>query len=150
MSVKSFLSAALMLVSPLALASPVASPVAPSDLEARQGCQFNGPVSSFPPMSQWLDFSTIFDRYKQSMVNAGSTFDDVGRIAVAIEQAAANIGVEERVILAIILQESSGNVGVICTPGGDNQQDCGLMQCEGCLGRPGQNNLPQVRARCVW
>ena len=36
------------------------------------------------------------------MVDAGSTFDDVGRIAVAIENAAASIGVDERVILGII------------------------------------------------
>ena len=76
------------------------------------------------------------------MVNAGSTWDDVGRINVAISNAAATIGVDERVILAIILQESSGYVGVPCT-GGD---DCGLMQCEGCPSFQGQNGLPQVCA----
>lgn len=36
------------------------------------------------------------------MLNAGSTNDDVGRIAVAIEDAARNIGIDERVILGIM------------------------------------------------
>lgn len=110
-------------------------------LQARQSCTYGGTWDDFPPMSEWWAWGDIFNAYEQSMVDAGSSWDDVGRIAVAIEDAAADIGVDERVILGIILQESSGYVGVICT-GGD---DCGIMQCEGCPGYPGENELPQVR-----
>ncbi|KAK1243116.1 hypothetical protein MKX07_003744 [Trichoderma sp. CBMAI-0711] len=129
MAFKTMMFAALAAV-PAVLAFP---------LESRAGCTYNGPWQNFPSMSQWLPWTEVFGRYEQSMVNAGSTWDDVGRINVAISNAAATIGVDERVILAIILQESSGYVGVPCT-GGD---DCGLMQCEGCPSFQGQNGLPQ-------
>ena len=66
---------------------------------------FSGPASSYPGKETWKKWPDVFNIYKQSMVNAGSTFDDVGRIFVAITEA-AKIGVEERVILAIILNES--------------------------------------------
>ncbi|RFU77402.1 glycoside hydrolase [Trichoderma arundinaceum] len=131
MAFKTMLLAALAAL-PAAFASPI-------DLESRAGCTYNGPYQNFPPMSSWLPWTEVFGRYEQTMVNAGSTWDDVGRINVAISAAASSIGVDERVILAIIIQESTGNVGVICT--GDD--DCGLMQCGGCAGFPGQNNLPQ-------
>ncbi|GFP60463.1 hypothetical protein TASIC1_0019000900 [Trichoderma asperellum] len=130
MAFKNMLVAALAAL-PAAFASPI-------ELETR-GCTYGGPYENFPPMSSWLPWTTVFGLYEQSMVNAGSSWDDVGRINVAISQAAASIGVDERVILAIILQESSGYVGVECT-GGD---DCGLMQCEGCPSFQGQNELPQ-------
>lgn len=131
MAFKNMLVAALAAL-PAAFASPI-------ELEPR-GCTYGGPYQNFPPMSSWLPWTTVFGLYEQTMVNAGSSWDDVGRINVAISQAAANIGVDERVILAIILQESTGYVGVQCTGG----NDCGLMQCEGCPGFQGQNELSQV------
>jgi hypothetical protein len=85
---------------------------------------FHGPFGNFPAISQWVDFNTMvvtcilsdppkqenananfifqFNNNKQTMLNAGSTNDDVGRIAVAIEDAARNIGIDERVILGIM------------------------------------------------
>lgn len=78
------------------------------------------------------------------MLSTGDTGEDVGRIFNAINDAARNIGVEERVILAIILQESSGNVGVGCTTAPDGSQSCGLMQADGSPGFPGQHGLSQV------
>ncbi|PON21657.1 hypothetical protein TGAM01_v209395 [Trichoderma gamsii] len=130
MAFKNMLVAALAAL-PAAFASPI-------ELEPR-GCTYGGPYQNFPPMSSWLPWTTVFGLYEQTMVNAGSSWDDVGRINVAISQAAANIGVDERVILAIILQESTGYVGVQCT--GNN--DCGLMQCEGCPSFHNQNELSQ-------
>ncbi|KAM0471581.1 hypothetical protein ACHAPX_009237 [Trichoderma viride] len=130
MAFKNMLVAALAAL-PAAFASPI-------ELEPR-GCTYGGPAQNFPPMSSWLPWTTVFGLYEQTMVNAGSSWDDVGRINVAISQAAASIGVDERVILAIILQESTGYVGVECT--GNN--DCGIMQCEGCPSFQGRNELSQ-------
>ncbi|KAL7787063.1 hypothetical protein V8C37DRAFT_274646 [Trichoderma ceciliae] len=126
----------MLLVALAVLPATFASPI---ELASRAGCTYNGPYQNFPPMSSWLPWTDVFGRYEQSMVNAGSTWDDVGRINVAISAAAANIGVDERVILAIILQESSGYVGVQCTGG----NDCGLMQCQGCPSFQGRNGLAQ-------
>lgn len=131
MAFKNMLVAGLAAL-PAAFASPI-------ELEPR-GCTYGGPYQNFPPMSSWLPWTTVFGLYEQTMVNAGSSWDDVGRINVAISQAAASIGVDERVILAIILQESTGYVGVECT--GDD--DCGIMQCQGCSSFQGQNELSQV------
>ena len=143
MSFKSTILLSLAATLPMALSSSLEA--GNQTLDARQSCQYSGPWEDFPPMSSWLQWGDIFNAYEQSMVDAGSSFDDVGRIAVAIEQAAADIGVDERVILGIILQESSGYVGVCCTGSGDcSGPDCGLMQCDGCPGFPGQNELPQV------
>ncbi|KAM0260088.1 hypothetical protein ACHAQJ_003013 [Trichoderma viride] len=122
-----------------ALAALPATFASPIELQSRQGCAYGGPYQNFPSMSSWLPWTTVFGLYEQAMVDHGSSWDDVGRINVAISAAAANIGVDERVILGIILQESTGYVGVQCT-GGD---DCGLMQCEGCPSFAGQNELPQ-------
>jgi hypothetical protein len=131
-----------LLASPLAMALPSLEADTNSTLSARQSCEYSGTWDNFPSQSQWLPWGEVFNNYEQYMVDAGSSWDDVGRISVAIEQAAAAIGVEELVILGIILQESSGYVGAPCTPtGGD---DCGLMQSEGCPGYPYQNELPQV------
>ncbi|KAL6695337.1 hypothetical protein J3F84DRAFT_348687 [Trichoderma pleuroticola] len=131
MALKTMMFAALAAL-PAVFASPI-------ELQSRAGCKYNGGWQNFPKMSQWLPWTEVFGRYQQDMVNAGSTWDDVGRINVAISNAAATIGVDERVILAIILQESHGYVGVQCT--GNN--DCGLMQCEGCPSFQGRNGLPQ-------
>lgn len=124
-----------------ALAALPATFTSPVQLESR-GCTYGGPYQNFPPMSSWLPWTTVLGLYEQSMVNAGSSWDDVGRINVAISQAAASIGVDERVILAIILQESSGYVGVECT----DENECGLMQCENCPSFVGQNELSQVNS----
>ncbi|OPB46018.1 hypothetical protein A0O28_0061380 [Trichoderma guizhouense] len=126
----------MMVAALAALPAVFASPI---ELESRAGCKYNGGWQNFPSMNNWLPWTTVFGRYQQDMVNAGSTWDDVGRINVAISNAASTIGVDERVILAIILQESHGYVGVQCT--GNN--DCGLMQCENCPSFQGRNGLPQ-------
>ena len=62
----------------------------------------------------------------------------------AIEWAAADIGVDERVIVCMIMQESSGDVGVQTTTTPDGSQSAGLMQCDGSPGFPGQHGLSQV------
>ena len=80
------------------------------------------------------------------MAATGDTGEDIGRIWNAIKEC-AKIGVDERVILAIIMQESHGDVGVQTTfSPGDNIPTGGLMQCGGDAGHPGQHGLSQVGA----
>lgn len=65
---------------------------------------YSGPWQNFPAMSTWVGtFDALFEANKASMRSTGSTADDVGRINVAIREA-AKIGVDERVILSIIMQ----------------------------------------------
>lgn len=65
---------------------------------------YSGPWQNFPAMSTWVStFDALFEANKASMRSTGSTADDVGRINVAIREA-AKIGVDERVILSIIMQ----------------------------------------------
>jgi hypothetical protein len=90
---------------------------------------YSGPASSFPPMSSWATFETIFN--------------NVGFIWNAVNEA-AKIGVEERVIFCIIMQESTGNVGVQSTTAPDGSTSAGLMQCDGSPGFPGKHGLSQV------
>ncbi|KAK4466568.1 hypothetical protein QBC42DRAFT_282348 [Cladorrhinum samala] len=104
---------------------------------------FSGPSSSFPPQSQWKSFVDIFNINKPLMFATGDTGEDVGRIFNAVNAAAAAIGVEERVIFAIIMQESTGNVGVATTFDKDGNATAGLMQVEGGPGFPGRHGLTQ-------
>jgi hypothetical protein len=103
----------------------------------------DGPWQNFPAIDTWLTFDKLFDLNKNSMKSKGSTWDDIGRINVAIREC-AKLGVDERVILGIIMQESHGDVGVNTTtsPGGIPTR--GLMQCSGCDGFPFTYGLSQV------
>jgi hypothetical protein len=101
----------------------------------------SGPASNFPPKQNWLDFDTLFNRNMSELSASGNTNTDVECIRAAIHQNAALV--ESRVLLCIIMQESSGNVGVQTT--GDD--DAGLMQAHGSPGFPGQHGLSQVRSR---
>lgn len=109
---------------------------------------YSGPASAFPPKSTWKDFNTLFDINKPTMQETGDTGEDIGRIYNAIV-AAAKLGVEERVILCIIMQESRGNVGVETPNDPDGNPTGGLMQAEGSPGFPGRHGLSQVRIRSL-
>ncbi|TAQ87228.1 hypothetical protein B7494_g4452 [Chlorociboria aeruginascens] len=104
---------------------------------------YSGPASSFPAMSTWADFDTIFNNNKTAMLATGDSGPDVGCIYNAVNSAAAAIGVEQRVIFCIIMQESTGNVGVGTTTDQDSAATGGLMQCSGSPAFPGQHNLTQ-------
>lgn len=78
------------------------------------------------------------------MKQAGSTWDDIGKINVGIRNAAKEIGVDERVILGIIMQESHGYVGVRTTVSPGGIPTAGIMQCSGCNGYPGRTGLSQT------
>ena len=104
----------------------------------------SGPASNFPGKETWLDFNTLFNLNMSELSASGDTNTDADGIRAAIHQNAELV--ESRIILCIIMQESSGNVGVQTT--GDD--DAGLMQAQGSPGFPSQHGLSQVRFRtCV-
>ncbi|KUJ16714.1 uncharacterized protein LY89DRAFT_585493 [Mollisia scopiformis] len=104
---------------------------------------YSGPASAFPPSSTWKTFDEIFNANKAEMLQTGDTESDVSHIHTAVLQAAKEIGVEERVIFCIIMQESTGNVGVGTTIDNGQKPTGGLMQAEESPAFPGQHNLPQ-------
>lgn len=79
------------------------------------------------------------------MIAKGSTQGDVDNIAKAVKSVAGGAGIDPRVILALIIQESTGYVGVETTTDIDGVPTGGLMQTSGCDGFPGQNGLTEVR-----
>ena len=106
---------------------------------------YSGPSNSFPGMNTWIgNWVDLFNIFKPFMLQTGDTGEDVGRIFNAISEA-AKIGVDERVILCIIMQESSGNVGVKSTTAPDGSHSAGLMQCGESPGFENQHGLGQVR-----
>ncbi|RDW88409.1 hypothetical protein BP6252_00441 [Coleophoma cylindrospora] len=104
--------------------------------------RYSGPASAFPGKETWKDFETIFNLNKAEMLRTGDSHQDVGRIWNAVVEA-AKIGVEERVIFCIIMQESTGNVGVGTTTDPGNKPTGGLMQAEESPAFPGKHNLSQ-------
>lgn len=105
---------------------------------------YSGPAAKFPGMNQWKSLETIFNANKPEMLKTGDTGEDVGRIWNAVKEC-AKLGVDERVIFCIIMQESTGNVGVKTTTNMDGHGTAGLMQCDGSPGFPGKHGLSQVR-----
>ncbi|KAI1341797.1 hypothetical protein F5Y15DRAFT_413723 [Xylariaceae sp. FL0016] len=104
---------------------------------------YSGPWSNFPAIDTWTDYDSMFSANQKSMASAGSTSKDIERINVAIRQSAADIGVDERVILGIMMQESRGYVGVQTTYSFEGIATGGLMQCSGVSGYDGKTGLTQ-------
>lgn len=104
---------------------------------------YSGPASSFPPMSTWKDFTAIFDANKAEMLQTGDSEEDTGHMWNAVLEA-AKLGVEERVIFCIIMQERIANVSVRTPNDMDDKPTGGLMQAEESPTFPGQHNLSQV------
>jgi len=98
-------------------------------------------------MDTWKSFEDIFNANKAEMLQTGDSGEDVGRIWNAVLEA-AKLGVEERVIFCIIMQESTGNVGVGTTTDNDVKATGGLMQAEESPAFTGQHNLTQVCFSC--
>jgi len=104
---------------------------------------YSGPASKFPGKNTWKSFEEIFNANKAEMLQTGDSEEDIGRIWNAVVEA-AKLGVEERVIFCIIMQESTGNVGVGTTTDNDVKATGGLMQAEESPAFPGRHNLSQA------
>ncbi|RFU25437.1 hypothetical protein B7463_g10901, partial [Scytalidium lignicola] len=89
---------------------------------------YSGPATSFPLMSTWIDFNDMWNINAVNQLN----FFPLDTAAIQADMKASILSVSEqslidsRFILAIVMQESTGNVGVGCTNNGI--ENCGLMQ----------------------
>lgn len=73
--------------------------------------QYGGPASAFPDPRQWASYDTLWQQNSRLMKFHDSDVE-IGMIKSAIEAVAAESGIDVRVILCIIVQESGGNVRV--------------------------------------
>ncbi|KAI7784909.1 hypothetical protein LA080_008940 [Diaporthe eres] len=105
---------------------------------------YSGPWSSFPAMNKWIGFDAMFNANTPSMFAAGSTQQDVDRIRVAITSVGKTYGIDRRVLLGMIMEESHGGVGAVTTYDADGVPTGGLMQSSNCHGYDGQKNLAQA------
>lgn len=78
------------------------------------------------------------------MGKTGNTGGDIQHVYDGVKAASAATGVEDRVIFCIIMQESTGNVGVGTPSNMDHRPTGGLMQCQESVGFPGQHGLSKV------
>lgn len=87
--------------------------------------QYGGPPPKFPSPSQWASYAALWAQNSRLMKFHDSD-SEIAQIKSAIEKVAAESGVDVRVILCIIVQESGGNVRVPSTNNGVHNP--GLMQ----------------------
>ncbi|KAH7119850.1 hypothetical protein B0J11DRAFT_400175, partial [Dendryphion nanum] len=84
----------------------------------------------YPKPQEWLDFETMWkiNELEVIKVESGSRSNNTQILKVAIKKVAAQSKIDPRLILALIMQESTGDANVSCT---NNNRDCGLMQIHG-------------------
>ncbi|POS71401.1 intracellular hyphae protein 1 [Diaporthe helianthi] len=87
--------------------------------------EYSGPASNFPQESQWASWDELWGQNERLMRLHDSDLE-VALIRQAIDTVANESGVDRRVILCIIVQESGGNVRVQTTSNG--VRNPGLMQ----------------------
>ena len=90
--------------------------------------QYQGPASAFPdPHKAWASYSFLWKFNSDLIKRAGhDTAEQIEQIHSAIEQVAKESGVDVRVILCLVMQESGGNVHIPTTNNG--VRNPGLMQ----------------------
>jgi glucan 1,3-beta-glucosidase len=87
---------------------------------------YGGPASNFPAQSEWASFNDLWTVQSSTNLNAnGNTPADISNLHDSILEVSAAAKVDARVILAMIIQESAGNLHVGCTNNG--VENCGIM-----------------------
>ncbi|KAJ9609486.1 hypothetical protein H2200_005813 [Cladophialophora chaetospira] len=86
---------------------------------------YSGPASNFPDPSQWASYSALWAQNSRLM-KFNDSDSEIALIKKSIEQVARESGVDVRVILCIIVQESGGNVRIPTTDNG--VRNPGIMQ----------------------
>lgn len=83
-------------------------------------------MNDYPSITEWLSFDKMWEINLPHITSvnsqAGSNFPSL--IHDAIQKVSQDSKVDARLILAVVLQESAGNVNVACT----DVNHCGLMQ----------------------
>jgi glucan 1,3-beta-glucosidase len=88
---------------------------------------YSGPASNFPAPSKWMSFDNMWTLlHSAALTPIGDSPAEVQAIKNAILSISSSAKVDARVILAVIVLESTGNVRVGCTNNG--VENCGLMQ----------------------
>ena len=87
--------------------------------------QYSGPASNFPDPATWARYDVLWSSNSKLMKFSDSD-SEIGLIKSSIERVARESGVDVRVILCIIMQESGGNVRIPTTNNG--VRNPGLMQ----------------------
>lgn len=83
---------------------------------------YPGDTASFPAHNQWLSFEDLWNINVPTM-KINDSPGEVANIKKAIKAVSKESSVDARLILAVIMQESAGNVNAPCT-----SDNCGLMQ----------------------
>lgn len=73
--------------------------------------QYSGPASNFPDPGQWASWDTLWEQNSRLM-KFNDSDSEIDAIKTAINTVSAESGVDARVILCIIVQESGGNVRI--------------------------------------
>lgn len=109
---------------------------------------YSGPISNFPDPANWQKWSLMWAR-NSGVMRINDSPQEVAFIEQAISSVAGESGIDRRVILAMIMQESQGNVRVNTTYSADGVRNAGLMQSpNGVLfdaNNPQQSILQMVR-----
>lgn len=72
--------------------------------------QYGGPAASFPSPAAWASYDAVLWPANQRLLKMHDSDGEIADIKKAIETVARESGVDRRVILCIILQESAGDV----------------------------------------
>ncbi|MCJ1250349.1 hypothetical protein MMC30_007575 [Trapelia coarctata] len=108
--------------------APVTPPPTPGAIQS-----YSGPSSNFPSPSSWQSFSALW-ALNLPALQINDNDADIATMKAAIQSVAdeTNGLIDPRVILAMIMQESSGNVHVISTNNG--VQNNGILQSHAGVG----------------
>lgn len=83
----------------------------PSGNKGKGYVQYGGPASKFPNPSEWAGWDELW-KENERLMKLHDSDSEVALIKKSIETVAKESGVDRRVILCIIVQESGGNVRV--------------------------------------
>lgn len=88
---------------------------------------YSGPAANFPDPVDWQRWSLMWLR-NADVMRINDTPEEVAYIEQAINRVARETNIDPRIILAMIMQESQGNVRVNTTYSPDGVRNAGLMQ----------------------
>jgi LysM repeat protein len=86
---------------------------------------YSGPASAYPDPSQWATYPFLWQQ-NSALMSYNDSASEIALIGSSITTVAQESGIDARVILCLIMQESSGNVRVGNTNNGVN--NTGIMQ----------------------